>query len=107
MIITTTDFVPNMKIVEYKGLVKGSSIRAKHIGKDILAGLKNIVGGEIHTYKNMLDEAREKAIERMVEEAKKLGANAIIGCRLSTSQVMQGASEMIAYGTAVVVSEDV
>lgn len=106
MIITTTDFVPNKEIIEYKGLVKGSSLRAKHIGKDILAGLKNIVGGEIRSYKEMLDEAREYAIDRMIEEAKALGANAIIGCHLSTSQVMQGASEMIAYGTAVVVSDD-
>jgi len=105
MLISTTDFIPNADIKEFKGLVKGASIRAKHIGKDILAGFKNLVGGEIKSYQKLLDEARETAINRMIEEAKKLGANAIICCRISSAQVMQGASEIIAYGTAVLISE--
>jgi uncharacterized protein YbjQ (UPF0145 family) len=105
MLISTTDFIPNKDIVEFKGLVKGTSVRAKHIGKDFLAGLKHIVGGEINTYKEMLDESRDFAISRMIKEAEDLGANAITSCRLSSSQVMQGASEMVAYGTAVVVQD--
>ncbi|MGG3471186.1 YbjQ family protein [Neobacillus pocheonensis] len=101
MIIVTTEFLPGREIKELFGLVKGSTVQSKHIGKDLLAGLKTIVGGEIKEYTDMLNEARQKAIERMVEEAKDLGANAIIGMRLQSSSVMQGASELIAYGTAV------
>lgn len=106
MILCTTDYVPNKDILEYKGLVKGGTIRAKHIGKDFLAGLKTIVGGEIKVYKEALDEARDISINRMIEEAKALGANAIIAMRLQSSTIMQGATEMIAYGTAVVIRDN-
>lgn len=103
MIIVTTDYVPGKEVKELKGFVRGSTIQAKHIGKDILAGLRTIVGGEIREYTEMMDEARQKAIGRMVEDAKAKGANAIIAMRLESSTVMQGASEIIAYGTAVLV----
>ncbi|MEH7333639.1 YbjQ family protein [Neobacillus drentensis] len=101
MMIVTTDYLPGKEIKEVLGLVKGSTVQSKHIGKDLLAGLKTIVGGEIKEYTDMLNEARQKAIERMVEEARLLGADAIIAMRLQSSSVMQGASELIAYGTAV------
>lgn len=103
MIIVTTDFVPGKEIKELKGFVRGSTIQSKHIGKDILAGLRTIVGGEISEYTEMMDEARQKAIGRMVDDAKAKGANAVIAMRLESSTVMQGASEIIAYGTAVYV----
>lgn len=103
MIIVTTEYVHGKEIKELKGFVKGSTVQSKHVGKDILAGLKTLVGGEIKEYSQMLDEARQKAIGRMVEDAKQLGANAIITVRLQSSTVMSGASEMIAYGTAVYV----
>ncbi|MDF1509264.1 YbjQ family protein [Robertmurraya sp. DFI.2.37] len=103
MIIVTTDFVPGKEVKELKGFVRGNTIQSKHIGKDILAGLKTIVGGEIGEYTQMMDEARQKAIGRMVEDAKEKGANAIIAMRLESSTVMQNASEIIAYGTAVYV----
>ncbi|WHY78872.1 YbjQ family protein [Neobacillus sp. WH10] len=101
MMIVTTDYIPGKEIRELIGFVKGSTVQSKHIGKDLMAGLKTIVGGEIKEYTDMLDEARQKAIERMLGEARNLGANAIIGMRLQSSSVMQGASEIIAYGTAV------
>ena len=103
MIIVTTDFVPGKEVKELKGFVKGGCIQSKHIGKDIMAGLRTIVGGEISEYTEMMDEARQKAIGRMVEDARGKGANAIIGMRLQTSAVMQNASEVIAYGTGVVI----
>lgn len=103
MIIVTTDTVPGKDIKEYKGFVKGNTVQSKHIGKDILAGLRNIVGGEIREYSEMMDEARQKSIARMVEDAKAKGANAIVGMRLQTSSIMQNVSEVIAYGTAVYV----
>lgn len=103
MIIVTTEFVPGKEVKELKGFVKGSTVQSKHIGKDLLAGLKTIVGGEIKDYTDMMTEARQIAIGRMVEDGKKLGANAIIGVRLETSSVMANASEIIAYGTAVYV----
>lgn len=102
MIITTTETVPDKKIVRTLGLVKGNTIRARHVGRDIVAGLRNIVGGEIVEYTKMLAEAREQALDRMVEEAEKLGANAIVCVRFTTSYVMGGAAELLAYGTAVV-----
>ncbi|MFD1425632.1 uncharacterized protein YbjQ (UPF0145 family) [Kroppenstedtia sanguinis] len=102
MLIVTTDHVPGHRVLEVKGMVKGSTVQAKHIGKDILAGLKNIVGGEIHDYTELLKEARRVAIQRMSEQAEQLGADAIVAVRLQTSAVMDGASELIAYGTAVV-----
>ncbi len=103
MIIVTTEFVPGKEVKELKGFVKGSTVQSKHIGKDLLAGLKTIVGGEIKDYTDMMTEARQIAIGRMVEDAKKSGANAVIGVRLETSSVMANASEIIAYGTAVYV----
>lgn len=103
MIIVTTETVPTKEIIEVKGMVKGSTIRSKHVGKDIAAGFKTLVGGELNGYAEMLTEARQIAIGRMVEEAESKGANAIVGVRLMSSAVMSGAAEMVAYGTAVVV----
>jgi len=103
MIITTTDTIPGKRIVKTLGLVKGNTIRARHIGRDVMAGFRNIVGGEITDYTKMLAESREQAIDRMQEEAEKRGANAIIGTRFITASVMQGAAELLAYGTAVVI----
>lgn len=101
MIITTTEQIPNKEIGEILGLVRGGTVRARHIGRDIFAGFKNIVGGEISEYTKLQAESREEAIFRMIEDAKKLGADAIIGMRLNTSMIAQGASEILAYGTAV------
>lgn len=103
MLILTTDNVPGKKITEVYGLVKGSTIRAKHVGKDIGASFKHLVGGELTGYNEMLTEARQIAIGRMADDAKSKGANAIIGFRLTSAAVMQGAAEMLAYGTAVFV----
>ncbi len=105
MILTSTDQVSGKEIRETIGLVKGNTIKAKHIGKDILAGLRNIVGGEIKEYTEALNDARETATERMVAEAEELGANAIVSVRYTTSQVMSGAAELLAYGTAVKLKE--
>jgi uncharacterized protein YbjQ (UPF0145 family) len=101
MIIVTTGQIAGREIKETLGMVKGSTIRAKHIGKDIMAGLRSIVGGEIKEYTESLNEAREEAIRRMVSEAEGLGADAIIAVRFTTSQVMAGAAELLVYGTAV------
>ncbi|MBU7031934.1 MAG: YbjQ family protein [Theionarchaea archaeon] len=101
MIVVNTDFVPGREIAELLGLVRGNTIRAKHLGKDIMAGLRNIVGGELTEYSEMISEAREEAINRMIDEAEKLGADAVINLRLTTSQVAAGAAEILAYGTAV------
>lgn len=101
MILTTSDNIPGREIKEALGLVKGNTIRAKHIGKDILAGLRNIVGGEIKEYTEALSEAREVALKRMIAEAEKLGADAIVTVRFTTSQIMGGAAELLVYGTAV------
>ncbi len=106
MIITTTDRVEGKRIVKTLGLVKGSTIRARHVGRDIMASLRHLVGGEITDYTEMMAVAREEAINRMVEEAKKLGANAVIGVRFTTSMVMSGAAEILAYGTAVIVEPE-
>ena len=105
MIIVTTETVPTKEIVELKGYVKGSTIRSKHLGKDIAAGIKTLVGGELNGYGEMLEEARQIAIGRMVEDAEAKGANAIVGMRLMSSSVMSGAAEMVAYGTAVVIND--
>lgn len=104
MIVVTTENIPGKRIVKVLGIVKGNTIRARNIGRDIMAGLRNIVGGEIIDYTKMMAESREQSLDRMIEEAKKLGANAIVGVRFMTSSVMQGAAELLAYGTAVVVS---
>ena len=103
MIVTTTETVTGKKTVRTIGWVKGNTIRARHVGKDIVASLRGIVGGEIVEYTKMMAEAREQAIARMVEDAEAQGANAIVAMRFSTSLVMQNASEILAYGTAVVV----
>lgn len=103
MIMVTTDFVPGKTVKKNLGLVRGNTIRARHLGRDIMAFLRNIVGGEITDYTKMMAEAREQAIDRMVEEAESLGANAIINVRFTTSMIMQSASEILAYGTAVIV----
>ena len=101
MILTNTELVPGKQISETLGLVKGSTVRAKHIGKDILAGFRQIVGGELKEYSEMLDEARKHAVSNMVKEAEKLGAEGIVNIRFTSSNVMQGAAEILAYGTAV------
>ncbi|MHC4173844.1 MAG: YbjQ family protein [Planctomycetota bacterium] len=103
MILSTTDTIEGKKIVRHLGLVKGNTIRARHIGRDIMAILRNIVGGEITDYTKMMAESREQAIDRMIEDAQKLGANAVVKVSFSTSMIMQNASEILAYGTAVVV----
>ena len=102
MILSNLETVPGRKILEFKGLVQGNTVRAKHVGRDIMAGLKNIVGGELQGYTELLDEARSEATTRMINEAQALGANAVVNVRFSTSAVTQGASELYVYGTAVV-----
>ena len=101
MIHVNTDFVPGSRVTEALGIVRGSTIRAKHIGKDIMAGLRSLVGGEIKEYTEMIQESRSESVRRMEAMAEKLGAHAIINVRFVTSQVMSGAAELLAYGTAV------
>lgn len=105
MIVTTTETVAGSDITEVMGLVRGNTIRARHVGRDLMAGLRTIVGGEIHEYAKLMGEAREQALDRMVEEARGLGANAVINVRFSTSVIINGAAEMLAYGTAVRIEE--
>lgn len=106
MIVSTSEVIAGHRIVRTLGLVRGNTIRARHVGKDIKAGFRNIVGGEIAEYTKLLGEAREQAIDRMVEEAKELGANGIVAVRFTTSVVMSGAAELLAYGSAVVVETE-
>jgi uncharacterized protein YbjQ (UPF0145 family) len=106
MHVVNTDYVPGYRVTEALGLVRGSTIRAKHLGKDILAGLRTIVGGEVKEYTEMLVECRNAATNRMQEQAEKLGADAIVNVRFTTSQVMAGAAELLAYGTAVKLEAD-
>ena len=101
MIVTNIESVPGRNIVEHYGLVQGSTIRAKHLGRDIMASLKNIVGGELTGYTELLKESRDEALERMKVQAAELGANAVINVRFATSSVAQGAAEILCYGTAV------
>jgi len=101
MLLTNLEQVPGKKIIQHFGLVQGNTIRAKHVGKDFLAGLKNIFGGELGAYTELLAESRQEATDRMVEQAQSMGANAIVNIRYSTSSVAQGAAELYAYGTAV------
>jgi len=101
LIISTIEEIPGKKVVKILGVVRGSTVRARNIGRDIGAGFKNLVGGEIKTYTEMTAHARDEAFNRMVNDAINLGADAVIGVRFMTSMVMQGASEMLAYGTAV------
>ena len=105
MLISNLEVVPRYRIVKHLGLVQGSTVRAKHVGRDILAGLKNIFGGELSGYTELLQEAREEAVERMRQQAEAIGANAVINVRFSTSSVTQGAAELFAYGTAVVLEQ--
>lgn len=104
MIITNLEAIPGKIIEEHYGIVQGSTIRAKHVGRDMMAGLKNIFGGELKGYTELLVESREEALFRMKEQAREMGANAIVNVRFSTSSVAQGAAEILAYGTAIKVS---
>ena len=101
MITTTADTIPGREITEILGISRGSTVRARHLGKDIFAGLKNLVGGEIHEYTELQAQAREQALQRMINDAKSLGADAVINIRMHTSMIMQGCSEILVYGTAV------
>lgn len=106
MIVVNTDFVPGKRIAEVKGLVSGNTVRAKHVGRDIAAGLKNIVGGELKGYTELLTESRREAMSRMIAQAQELQANAVLNVRFSTSNVAAGAAELYAYGTAVVLVDE-
>ena len=106
MIVVTTHEITGKRVVRTLGLVRGNTIRARHLGKDILAIFRNMAGGEIHEYTKMMAEAREQAIDRLVEDAESLGANAVVAMRFQTSMIQAGAAEMLCYGTAVVVEND-
>lgn len=101
MIISNTESIPGRRIVEFYGVVTGNTVRAKHVGRDIMAGLKNIVGGELRGYTELLQDSRKEATDRMVEQAQSMGANAVVNVRFATSSISQGAAELFAYGTAV------
>ena len=101
ILISNTETVPGKTIVEFYGIVTGNTVRAKHVGRDIMAGLKNIIGGELKGYTELLGDARSEALSRMVEQARSTGANAVVNVRFATSSVAQGAAELFAYGTAV------
>ncbi len=105
MLITSTFDIADKTIVKTLGMVKGNTIRARHIGRDIMAGLRGIVGGELHEYTKLLAESREQAIDRMIEDAQKLGADAVVGVSFSTSVMSQGAAELMAFGTAVLIED--
>lgn len=102
MLISNLEIIPGKQVVKHLGLVQGSTVRAKHVGRDLMAGLKNVFGGELKGYTELLQESREEAIERMKQQASAIGANAILNVRFSTSSIAQGAAEIFAYGTAVV-----
>lgn len=105
MIVVTSAKIAGKRVARTLGLVRGNSVRARHIGRDIMAGLRNVVGGEVSEYTKLLAESREQSIDRMVEEARELGANAILDMRFTTSMVMHGAAELLAFGSAVVVED--
>ena len=105
MLITSTFDIADKTIVRTLGLVKGNTIRARHVGRDIMAGLRGIVGGELHEYTKLLAESREQALDRMIEDAQKLGADAVVGVSFSTSVMSQGAAELMAFGTAVLIED--
>ena len=105
MIVVNTEFIPNRKIKEIKGLVQGNTVRAKHVGRDIVAGLKNIVGGELKGYTELLVESRREALTRMLAQAAELGANAVVNVRFATSSITSGAAELYVYGTAVLLED--
>lgn len=102
--LSNTETIPGKTIVEFYGVVSGNTVRAKHIGRDIMAGLKNIVGGELVGYTELLQDSRQEALDRMIEQARSMGANAVVNVRFATSSIAQGAAELFAYGTAVRVS---
>lgn len=102
MLVSNLEYVPDRKIIKHLGLVQGSTVRSKHAGRDFMAGLKNLVGGELKGYTELLNESRDEAMKRMLEQARQLGANAVLNVRFSTSSVAAGAAEIFAYGTAVV-----
>jgi uncharacterized protein YbjQ (UPF0145 family) len=105
MILVTTPTITNKEILETLGIARGSTVRARNVGQDIFAGLKNLIGGEISEYTKLQAQSREQALQRMQEDARQLGANAIVNVRLTTSMVMQGCSEILAYGTAVIIKK--
>lgn len=106
VLLATSDTIAGHRVVRTLGLVRGNTIRSRHIGRDILANLRNVVGGEISEYTKLLAEAREQALDRLVEEAESLGANAVVSLRFQTTEVMKAAAELLAYGTAVVIEEE-
>jgi uncharacterized protein YbjQ (UPF0145 family) len=106
MIVATTHKIEGKKIVRVLGLVRGNSVRARHVGRDIMAGMRHIIGGEIYEYTKLIAESREQALDRMLHEAHGLGANAIVGVMFSTASIMTGAAELLAYGTAVIVEDE-
>ena len=106
VMVVTTEYLPGFKIKKVLGIVSGSVVRARHLGRDIIASLRNIVGGEIKEYTELLAQSRDEAVKRMVEKAKGLGANAVVGVRFATSAIMSGAAEVVAYGTAVVIEPE-
>lgn len=106
MIVVTSESIANKKIVKTLGIVRGNTVRARHLGKDILAGFRTIVGGEIHEYAKLIAESREQSLDRMIDEAAKLGANAIVAVRFTTSVMLAGAAELLAVGTAVVIEDE-
>lgn len=103
MIVSNIEIIPGKKVIKHLGLVQGNTVRAKHAGRDIMAGFKNIFGGELKGYTELLNDAREEAVSRMIQQAESIGANAVINVRFSTSSIAAGAAELFAYGTAVVV----
>ena len=105
MIITTTETIPGKRVVRVLGMVRGNTIRARHVGHDVLAYMRNLVGGEVGEYTKLMAESREQSVDRMVEDAERLGANAVIGTRFGTSMIMMGAAEMLCYGTAVILED--
>jgi uncharacterized protein YbjQ (UPF0145 family) len=106
MIVVTTPYIPGKKVVRVLGLVRGNTVRARHVGRDIVASMRHIIGGEIHEYTKLIAESREQALDRMLVEAHSLGANAIMGVQFTTSSIMLGSAELLAYGTAVIVEDE-
>lgn len=106
MLVATSDTIPGYRIVKVCGLARGNTVRARNFGRDFLAGMKSLVGGEVGTYTKMLAQSREQALDRLQSEALRLGANAVVAMRITTSTVMQGAAEILAYGTAVVIEPE-
>jgi len=106
ILVVTTPEVSERRTIRTLGLVRGNTIRARHLGKDILAGIRTVIGGEVHEYRKLMAEAREQALDRMIDEAESLGANAVLGTQFATSVISQGTAEMIAYGTAAIIESE-